>query len=408
MKKVLVILGAYYPNPSANGICVGRVVDELLLQGHEVFCICNSQIDVPMTEDVGALHIRRVKANAVKKFAELAKKNKSPIKKKFFEVCNQISDVFQLVRMTTSFPVASMKQAKRILAIAEKLVEENGIDTVVGVNMPSDTLYAAYLLKKKYPHLRFVPYSLDPIYGGLDNRLLSREKVNARNLAFEKKMLEACSIFIAQHEHRAHYEKEYPEFLEKMHFVGVPLLLPHEKASSPATEGKKTVLYAGALSQSTRNPAYIFEVFKHVKNAQLVMHISNGEKWVAELAKNIDNIEVYGKIPHEEVLRKMDLADAFLNIGNTQSMFCPSKIVEYISYGKPIISTYRVDRDTCSNYMTKYPLGVYIDERTEEPTKVAQQIEQLLQNTETALPFSTLSGIYADATPNYVVRLICD
>lgn len=408
MKKVLVILGAYYPNPSANGICIGRVVEELLFQGHEVFCICNSQIDAPMTENIGPLHIRRVKAKAVKKFAELAKKNKSPIKKKFLEICNQILDICQLVRMTATFPVASMKQAKRFFVMADKIVEENDIDTVVGVNMPSDTLYAAYLLKEKYPNLRFVPYSLDPISGGMDNHLLSRKKVNALNLAFEKQMLEACSIFIAQHEHQAHYEREHPEFLDKIHFVGVPLLLPHNEEQFLANNERKTVLYAGALSQNTRNPSYVFEIFKHIKNAQLVMYISNGEHWVAELAKNMENIQVYGKISHEEVLQKMNQADAFLNIGNTQSMFCPSKIVEYISYGKPIISTYRVDGDTCSDYMNKYPLGVYIDERTEEPAKVAQQIEQLLQNTETTLPFSTLSGIYADATPNYVVRLICD
>ena len=407
MKKIMIILGAYYPNPSANGICVGRIIDELLKQNHEVFCICNAQINVPMAEDLDNLHIRRVYASVNKRLAEMINNNNTNrYKRSLLYVLHTAADVAHLIKMTMSFPVASLNHAKSIFKTAEKLLVENDIDVVIGVNMPTDTLYAAYLLKEKHQNICLISYCLDPIFGGMKNRFLSKKMIDTRSILFERKMLNASSVFISQHEHKEHFEKDHKEMLDKVKFVGVPLLLEHKNGNNKSIKKNKTVLYAGALSPSTRNPAYIFEVFKHVKNAQLVMYISNGEDWVKEAANNIKNVHVFGRISHEEVLQKMDEADAFLNIGNMQTMFCPSKIVEYISYGKPIISTYRIDKDTCGYYMSKYPIGLYIDERTVKVEEAANYIDEILSNTTKELPFSDLEKLYQDNTPAYIVHLI--
>lgn len=406
MRKIMVILGAYYPNPSANGICVGCIVDQLLQDGYSVFCLCNSQLGAPDKEDIDNLHIRRIKAKAHKKYNEMVRRSSNKIQKSFYSLLRSLSDIFHVVKMTKNFPVASMHHAKKIFKVANSILIENDIDTVIGINMPTDTMYAAYLLKKEHPDIDFIPYSLDPIYGGMSNRFLSEEVINKRNCQFERKMLEACSVFIAQHEHREHFEKCHAQFADKLRFAGVPLLVNHNDLNLPPKRDKKVLLYAGALSKETRNPAYIFEVFKHIDNVRLIMYISNGEEWVKSAAKGIDNIEIHGKISHDEVLNKMNEADAFLNIGNTQSMFCPSKIVEYISYGKPIVSTYRTDNDTCGDYMSKYPLGVYLDERAVNVRDAAQKIENVIADNTEVLSYNQLKELYADNTPAYVVDLI--
>ena len=406
MKKVMVILGAYYPNPSANGICVGRVVDELLQNGYSVFCLCNSQLGAPDKEDIDNLHIQRIKVKAHTKYNEIAKKSSNKIQKVFYSLLSLLSDIFHIVKMTKNFPVASMHHSKKIFKVANSILVENDIDLVIGVNMPTDTMHAAYLLKKEHPNIDFIPYCLDPIYGGMDNKFLSKKVVDKRNCQFERKMLEASSLFIAQHEHREHFEKCHAQFADKLRFVGVPLLVNHNDLTLPPKRDKKVLLYAGALAKSTRNPAYIFEVFKHINNVKLIMYISNGEEWVKSAAKGIYNIEIHGRISHDEVLAKMNEADAFLNIGNTQTMFCPSKIVEYISYGKPIVSTYRTDNDTCSYYMSKYPLGVYLDERAENVRDAAQKIEKMIADNTKFLTYEELKELHADNTPAYVVDLI--
>lgn len=407
MKRIMVILGAYYPNPSANGICVDRLVSALLADGNEVFCLCNSQYNVPDKDDIGNLHIRRTGATAKKKLGELMKNSSQGLLKTVYSLLYKASDIVAIIKPTKYFPVSSISRANKIFKIAEEIVAENNIDIVVGVNLPTDTLYAAYLVKKKHPNIKFVAYCLDPVYGGTNHKFLSKEENQKRNCKFERSMLEACELFIAQHEHCEHYEKNHAEYADKLKFVGVPLLERRENTTFLSDRKEKVLLYAGALSKETRNPAYIFEVFKHTKNIKLKMYVSNGEAWVREAARGIDSVEVNGKIPHEAVLREMDEADAFLNIGNTQTMFCPSKIIEYISYGKPIVSLFRTDSDTCRDYMMKYPVGAYIDERTCDVRKAAEEIERLILGTKEAMPFESLKNLYKDNTPEYVANLIC-
>ncbi len=405
MKKIMIILGAYYPNASANGICVGRVIDELLNRGHEVFCLSNSQINAPEKEDINNLHIQRITVDNQRKFKELEKNCISIIKKKIYLSLCKITDIIRLIKMTKSFPIASVGHAKRFCRAANDILEKNKIDVIIGVNMPTHTLYAAYLLKKEHPDIKFIPYCLDPIYGGMDNRFLTKKTVDKRNVGFESDMLKACEMFIVQHEHRKHYNEYHKQYIDKMQFVGVPLLVEHNVENKQTS--KKILLYAGALSKETRNPGYIFEVFKFIKDVQLVMYISNGEEWVQDAAAGIDNIEVHGRITHEEVLKKMEEADAFLNIGNIQTMFCPSKIVEYIGYGKPIVSTYRTDTDTCGEYMKKYPLSVYIDERKEKAYDAAYRIENMLSSGVKSLEYEEIKELFKDNTPEYIADLIC-
>lgn len=42
MKKHLFILGNYFPNPSANGICIENICKSLIRKGDEVFIICEN------------------------------------------------------------------------------------------------------------------------------------------------------------------------------------------------------------------------------------------------------------------------------------------------------------------------------------------------------------------------------
>lgn len=42
MKKYLFLLGSFYPNPSANGICIQNICDALVRQGNEVYIICEN------------------------------------------------------------------------------------------------------------------------------------------------------------------------------------------------------------------------------------------------------------------------------------------------------------------------------------------------------------------------------
>lgn len=404
MQKIIIMLGGYYPNPSANGICIGYVIDALIEGGNEVYCLCNAQLGAPNEENHNNLHIRRVRPTAIKRWADLKNNSKNKIKKAFYSIVEKLVDWFSVFNSTLTFPVSSKAHVRRYFKIAKKIISEEHIDTVVGVNAPIDSLCAAFWIKKKFKNLKLVAYCLDPVYGGCNHKFLPERVVKRRTCRFEQKILEKCSIFISQLEHQENFISNHSHCMEKMRFVGVPLLVRRENQLACENNEQKVVLYAGALSQKTRNPAYIFEVFKHVKRIKLKMFVSNDERWVKDAAAGIENVEISGKVSHDLILKEMDKADAFLNIGNNQSMFCPSKIVEYIGYGKPIISLYRTDHDTCRRYMEKYPCGIYIDERSEDAKAVAKRIEEMLvQNVR--LDYLEIEELFKDNTPQYTANL---
>ena len=58
-----------------------------------------------------------------------------------------------------------------------------------------------------------------------------------------------------------------------------------------------------------------------------------------------------GRVSHTVAIQYMSEADFLLNIGNSISSMVPSKIFEYISTGKPIISIYSNINDSSQYFI---------------------------------------------------------
>ena len=121
---------------------------------------------------------------------------------------------------------------------------------------------------------------------------------------------------------------------------------------------------------------------------------------------NASNITVSGPIDRDILMKEYEEADCLLNIGNTMVDQMPSKIFEYMSYGKPIISTYRIENDTSKEIVEKYPAALCIDERTENFDNVAKQIEIFLSRKSPNIDFNILKNIYPEYLPETFVDIV--
>lgn len=376
MKKILFILGEYYPNASANGICTDRIIQEFIKKGYAVECVANEQGDAPKVEITHGVRVHRVPILFHRKLYEKAIAAKSKLSKGIYSFCAKTADYARLIPYLFSFPLSAYSNLKGFVNAAEDIVKEENIVAVVGVNMPPNCVYAANIIKNSHPELVYVPYFLDPLAGGMEHTLLGKTRSFQKSLKLEKKIIQNADRAIVMLEHRKHYEKYYKKaMLSKSVFLGAPLL--EDNTTEIAHNNPKIVIYAGALDIRTRNPAYIIEVFKYVKSAKLIMYISQGYDWARNMGN--ENVEIKGKISHDEMIKLMRSADAFVNIGNNETMFSPSKVIEYIGFGKPIISTYRIDEDTSIGHLSKYPLSVVADERNQDPREVAKEIDDILR-----------------------------
>lgn len=405
MKKILFVLAGFYPNASANGICADKVMQKLISAGFEVFCVCNQQIGTKSEEIIRGVHVFRIP-----QLKYLLLYEKSRKKSELIRVCvSKIKKVIEFNRLHLSkryFPISYKTRFRNYMKTIDALYKQYSIDAIIAINLPFDGVFAATKIKEKHNDIVFIPYFLDPFASSVRHKLIPDSIANKKALIAEKEVLEKANEIIVQNEHKGHFDFCYSnEIKNKIIYLGAPLLTDLHNFNKSIDTNHKYIIYAGVLDKVWRNPQFIFQVFNSIKSLKLVMYVTGDNGWVKKMAEGICNVEVKDPIPHEKLLGIMERASGFLNIGNSQLEAAPSKLFEYMSYCKPIISTYRVDADSSKKYMSQYPCGLLLDERNQD-YKVAADIIDNYFLTQKRISFEEIRSIFWTNTPDAVVQCI--
>lgn len=117
---------------------------------------------------------------------------------------------------------------------------------------------------------------------------------------------------------------------------------------SKKNDQKIKLLYTGSMN-SQYGICVLLDAFAKLKNPDLELHLcglGNAEKVVKEFAEKDKRIIFYGKVSHEEVLKFQSEADILVNPRQNNEEFTkysfPSKNLEYLSSGKPLVA-YKLD-----------------------------------------------------------------
>ena len=107
----------------------------------------------------------------------------------------------------------------------------------------------------------------------------------------------------------------------------------------------------------------------------------------------------------EEAIAK---ADVLVSVGNRVSRSVPSKLITYISYGKPVVHFSSQKGDVCVQYLEKYPLGLVLREWDNAETNANKLYEFVEKNRGKMVDFSEISNPFLMNTPSYSADLIED
>lgn len=391
-KKILLVLGDYYPDKSANGICVEKIANAFKRRGYAVDFVVNGYSDEKHAVCNGD-DIYFAKTPFMWTINDHIKSSNTALGKKCLTIAKKLYAYMRLPVFLASFPSESKFYLNNVKRTVSNCLSMEDYYAVVGVNKPVEAVWGAYLAASN----RGVPmfgYFLDPLAGGVYNHVVGEKRSFSRSLKVESEIMEYLDGVVLMEEHKDIFIEKYGDkYLDKAYFLGAPLLENNITESVKKKENeKKTVLYAGALYKDIRDPFFIMEAFKYIKNARLVMYVTNPCDWIGSY--NTQNIEIRGRIPHDEVVREIAASDALLNIGNSDPLFAPSKVIEYLGYGKPIITTYRIDDDTSLNYIKDYDNAICIDERNDDIIRAAAEIEAFLDQSRQIGSFDELKKIY--------------
>lgn len=111
-----------------------------------------------------------------------------------------------------------------------------------------------------------------------------------------------------------------------------------------------TLMYAGSLYGGKRDPSILFDAINQlinenkIRKEKITVNFYGDSTNLLQLARkyNIEsNVNIHGRITHEEVLQNQMNSDILLLISwmdESEKMFIPGKVYEYIASKKPILS----------------------------------------------------------------------
>lgn len=383
-KKVLFLV---YDLDSASGICVQKVASELYHRNMEVFILTkSSEIRQPYDAPYGA-KVYSVLSDTLDRWKEQLEGKDSGISR----VMSKLVTLAIRARVVLCYPVwplNSFSFSRRFAAAAKKIAQEKNIHAVIPVYNTIDALIAADALKKENVHIKNIPYLLDAFYGGQTPKLMSEKKKRKKALWWEKKLFHHADGVVMMRSAQNSYGQDgiAPAHLEKTVFLDIPMLCLDSKIHEVKStgQGNGVFLFAGSMPRNIREPKALLNIFQAVEEPGWQLHLagnSDFEDMIADAARTDPRIHRLGRIPYAEAQRRMEQAQFLVNIGNTLSYMVPSKIFEYMSFNKPIISTYKISDDPCLPYLRLYGKACLLDER-EDPRKNAAILREFVQKME--------------------------
>lgn len=240
------------------------------------------------------------------------------------------------VHFCTVDRLAGVIRYKRAVKLALKKA-----DCLLTYNVTYAWMFAPALAKRmgKKSALILADYSGEESYHSLVRRLYAR---------LQLKVIQKYDVVIGLSETTKRYLKPTQRFLcvEGGIDQDVYDYFGQSSDEAPRNESGITIyMYAGILEPVT-GVDMLLKAFSRISNPSIRLKISGKgslEKLVEDAAKQDDRITYLGCVPYEEYLRNLQKADVLINPRNmnlpeNENNF-PSKIMEYLSTGKPIIST---------------------------------------------------------------------
>ena len=361
--NIVVLCGSYYPYMNPPASCLDKYIQELKKQ-HCIDVIAPStHIDDKSFNDSNiALHYISNTRNSIKAHC------RSHIEK------NEHAKIYKLIQIAAlaygrflsyfTYPTRESWMIKKYLRELDNINRQHTIDAIISVSFPVCPHFAAYKYKMGHPEIKWITYSTDP-FALNDNASFNysffKGARKRKNLQWEEKYLKAADFNIFTEELIKASIQSFslnPNKCVAFPFTLNPSITTESKDLLHTSPPK--VVYAGNLYAKIRNPKKILDVMASVGEVDTYLFQAGDCDAILSDYNKRDNIHVSALLPRDEYLHLVnDEADIHINIGNTVSLQAPSKMVQLISTGKPILNFYSVWDVQC-DMIDKYPLGLNI------------------------------------------------
>lgn len=358
-KKVLIITEKYYPQTGANTVCCENVAEYLKNQGYSVDILAIKQSFDEEVKDINGIRVKKLdtfrevyarkyaKKYNVKTWEELPK-----FIRLYSDFINKIKYFFSVQTQRRYLDTLNYKK------IYKEIKRDWGTyDCIISTCAPFSLVVMGKKLRdmglaKKWITILLDTYVHDAFLGYNPKRLAKRK-------ALAEKILDGVDgIFALEGVLEGNLQNGYnPEYHKKL--VGIYPITLKEQKNYPSESDKIEMIYTGRFYNKIREPEKMLKILSCFPSEfKLNLYSTGCDEEVERLTKtSACQMEICGQIGHEEVLEQTGKSDILINLGNTIANQMPSKVLEYMGFGKPIVNFYQNPDDMGIKMFNAYPLA---------------------------------------------------
>ena len=376
-KKILVVSHQFLPYVSPRTTRWSLLIDELINRGNEVTVLTGTNPEnIEKNYKILYFGNKQFSSN-INKIRQNSKDSSNNSIKKI--IYSALKKIYRFLFKTFSWPDYAMFWAYTIFKNRKSI--NNHFEIIISVSLPFTSHLCAYILKKRISAEWYMDIG-DPFTLKINSPENNKIIYSYFNKFFERKFYQNASKIIFTHNEVAELHKKKFKIHQSKIVIGYPIALLNKDIikNSLSFNYENTPLkigYFGAFTKSVREPNnYLINIANSLgDNIKHEWYINEESKKYFSSIKDISFHQFCDILPRELALEVMvDKIHILLSIGNFNKYQMPSKVVEYLSLGKPVLHYAEIIDDPLYNFeklfdnlkiinskTTKNELEIYFD-----------------------------------------------
>ncbi len=376
--KILIICHSYFPELTPRAFRWTAIAEELFRLGHHVVVICGRGTSTTERECLNGVEIHRTGSNArglVKRWlrleATLAPAIASTTVGTPVSIRSRMGRLFKLAYHHTVgkilWPDSAAFWYYSALKRAHEIQQQSRADVMVSVSLPYTAHLVGYKLKRYYSINWLVDIG-DPFSFMTETPVNNTVLFRGLNTRSESSVLGLADAVAVTNEETLRKYLKYFDTMQPNKITVIPPVFVQPTSSdgliySDAKSNKIRLVFAGTLYRSIRNPSALLKFFRNLlaisMSEQFELHfygvINDCETCFNEYIDLIDSkIFIHGLISRDKALRAMQEANILVNLGNSTAYQLPSKVIEYMIMGKPVLNITKLKLDSSQIFFSDF------------------------------------------------------
>ena len=405
--KLLIITYDYPPVVTPRALRWETISKYWAQNGHEIDIICGWRPRAIRLEILNNIRISRVGGNISELIRDRILSSKTPIQSSKQDRNGELSylsknnailkRLHDLTWKKIYWPDHACLWFFSALNAAKQMLALYRYDLLLTVSLPFTSHLIGLNLKNIFPE---VPWAIDvgdPFFFQTESPSNNHWLYAKLNYNLEKRVIRKSGvIFVTTEGTRQEYIRQFPGSLGKVvvipPLISYPKTPPISKSALFSSKDKIRFVFIGTLYRDIRNPCFLLQLFTAFGQIygldRVELHffgnVSDCRHYFKPYTELIgESIFLHGLIGHGEAFQAIREADILVNIGNLTSFQLPSKVVEYVSTGKPILNISKVADDSSAQFLRNYRPSICLHESSEISSKQIDDLAAFVESSST-------------------------